>query len=180
MKISVMLLTAFLTSGAFASAFADEKYFFDTEEGKKWQADWERHWEKNRRAEVERMVRESFTKARPLPSCYKDFYDKASGVIGDNAKNYVWMQKKGDVDCHHFSVRTEEACQYLSDLEGLGRSSPRNAITCNHYKEISKVVSEYADVIYTPDFTPALEKEYWAKVNYIDNKFSKAMGEVED
>lgn len=155
------------------------------------EADMDKQWlEEKRKAEARRdtlpppLQKEA---GQTYETCASRVYEKASEIIGDNAKNYIIVTVEGDDldNCNvTFDVKTfGEACEYLSELSAIAKPHFTTAEYCRFLAEEMEVLKDYRGIVATPAFTQSVQFERDARLMPIykkhDENVSKLLGKWE-
>lgn len=197
MKKTILVFTLLLSANAFAAAvkncssgncsvselkaYADD--FRSTrshsnqsdEEYWAWQNEmWKRERIESEARRDENMKKYGETRKEPgqtYETCVSKTYEKATEIIGDNAKYYISLSSDGGVldNCEMvFDVTTHgEACEYFSELSAIAKPHFTTAEYCRFLAEKLEVLKDYRDRNSGPAFTQSVQRERDARLKPI-------------
>lgn len=183
MKIHAILITLLLSVAFNAFAYDCSEQLWSAEicaEKRERHERWYKNYvESGQEAEMMRRVRERFTRDIDYDKkCSSEFHAKANLFLYGKSVNLVHvMQDQKSKECI-YKISQPEACMFTSELDALGTSHKTNAEYCRFTAELHKLVQEYIDVIYTPEFIH-FEKEYREKSKAIYRKHNEIMRGLE-
>jgi hypothetical protein len=196
MKKMIMLLTLLSPAGAFAfenpcangctmeqiEAFnkanykTTEQILREAEETERLMYDeWlKEHNEAQARADA--LPKYKYVEKSPYWTCVAGTYEKATAILGDDAYNHISISTGRTVDECEFSIKwfypDGKGCDNLAALSGIATlaSGVYGEEECQYEKEKWEATKDFADLIYTPNWTPAVDKEYRSIVKPIIEK----------
>lgn len=136
------------------------------------ESDMDRRWlEEKRKAEARRDALPPPLQKEPgqtYETCASRVYEKASEIIGDNAKNYIIVTVEGDdlYNCNvSFDVKTfGDGCEYFGELSGIAKPHFTTAEYCRFLAEEMEVLKDYRDRNSGPAFTQSVQLERDARL----------------
>lgn len=116
-------------------------------------------------------------------TCVQEVYEKATGILGDDAKKHIDVSIIEKGKCG-FSVKQfgdlGRGCDNLAALSGIAKMGFYQEEQCRYEAESWKVYSQYKDIIYTPAWTNALDREYEKKLEPIREKHFENVFKLQD
>ncbi|EOA5670035.1 hypothetical protein ACEPU1_31005 [Pseudomonas aeruginosa] len=109
-------------------------------------------------------------------TCVDSTYEIASAILGDDAREHITVSTGETIDKCVFDVKQfypdGKGCDNLAALSGIAKlaSGVYGEERCRFEKEQWEATKDFADLIYTPAWTPAVDKEYRAKLDPVYDK----------
>ncbi|NWC42580.1 hypothetical protein [Pseudomonas tolaasii] len=129
------------------------------------------HQEAQARADA--VPKDVYTPKGPVITCVQEVYEKATGILGDDATNHIDVSIISPGKCS-FEVKEfgdfGRGCDNLAALSSIAKMGFYQEEQCRYEAESWKVYLQYKDVIYTPEWTNELNREYYEKLNPIQEK----------
>ncbi|UZS72944.1 hypothetical protein OQB66_00960 [Pseudomonas syringae] len=140
----------------------------------------EEHREAQARADALPVIKKEA--GQTYETCASRVYEKASEIIGDNAKNYIIVTVEGD-DLDNCNVTIDvktfgEACEYLSELSAIAKPHFTTAEYCRFLAEEMEVLKDYRDIVATPAFTQSVQLERDARLMPIYKKHDENVSKL--
>ncbi|WP_454864027.1 hypothetical protein [Pseudomonas hormoni] len=114
---------------------------------------------------------------KPIPetdNCVTRFYEKASSIIGDNAKEYIDVEEIKSGKCiFGFKLMAEEMCEYFDSFSSMATPDWSEAEWCRYRSELREVYIQYSGLVGTSAFTDAVQAERKAKLKPVEDKHHK-------
>lgn len=146
-------------------------------EADEWEAEHYRQWVEDHREAQARADALPKYQYKPIPetdNCVTRFYEKASNIIGDNAKEYIDVEEiEGGKCLFGFKLMAEEMCEYFDSFSSMATPGWSEAEWCRYRSELREVHIQYRDVVGTPALTDAVKAERKAKLKPIEDKHHK-------
>ena len=119
----------------------------------------------------------------PVITCVQEVYEKATGILGDDATNHIDVSIISPGKCS-FEVKEfgdfGRGCDNLAALSSIAKMGFYQEEQCRYEAESWKVYSQYKDVIYTPEWTNALSREYHKKLQPVKQKHIDNVAKLQD
>lgn len=203
MKNTILLLTLLFSVNAFAvNDFCEDgctmeeiearnKARYKTHEqiireNKDWEAEHFRKLvEENREAQAryDALPKYVHTPKGPVITCVQEVYEKATGILGDDATNHIDVSIISPGECS-FEVKEfgdfGRGCDNLAALSSIAKMGFYQEEQCRYEAESWKVYLQYKDVIYTPEWTNALNREYYNKLKPIKQRHIDNVAKLQD
>lgn len=149
------------------------------------EAEDEREWvldHQRRQAKADALSRNRVNVIEPMKiNCVGSTYDKASTILGDDARKHIEVTPLTLNECA-FSVKdySDEGrgCNNLASLAGIAEQGFYQEEQCRFAKESWKVYEQYKDVIYTPEWTSDLSREYQEKLKPINKRHEENVSKL--
>ena len=202
MKNTILLLTLLFSVNAFAGSLcqdgctieqieANNKANYKTpeqlmREADEWEAEHlrkfiEEHREAQARADA--VPKDVYTPKGPVITCVQEVYEKATGILGDDATNHIDVSIISPGKCS-FEVKEfgdfGRGCDNLAALSSIAKMGFYQEEQCRYEAESWKVYLQYKDVIYTPEWTNALSREYHKKLQPVKQKHRDNVAKLQD
>ena len=141
------------------------------QEADAWEAESYRKWvqeHEEAQARADALPKAVYVPIKQVRTCVQDVLEQATGILGDDAENHidVWVITPGKCG---FAVKTfgdlGRACDNLAALSGIAKMGFYQEEQCRFEAEKSEVYSQFKDVIYTPEYTPAIQRDHHEKMN---------------
>ena len=119
----------------------------------------------------------------PVITCVQEVYEKATGILGDDATKHIDVSIISPGKCS-FEVKEfgdfGRGCDNLAALSSIAKMGFYQEEQCRYEAESWKVYLQYKDVIYTPEWTNELNREYYEKLNPIQEKHFENVFKLQD
>lgn len=139
------------------------------------------HQEAQARADA--VPKDVYTPKGPVITCVQEVYEKATGILGDDATNHIDVSIISPGKCS-FEVKEfgdfGRGCDNLAALSSIAKMGFYQEEQCRYEAESWKVYLQYKDVIYTPEWTNALSREYHKKLEPIKQKHRDNVAKLQD
>lgn len=139
------------------------------------------HQEAQARADA--VPKDVYTPKGPVITCVQEVYEKATGILGDDATNHIDVSIISPGKCS-FEVKEfgdfGRGCDNLVALSSIAKMGFYQEEQCRYEAESWKVYLQYKDVIYTPEWTNALSREYHKKLEPIKQKHRDNVAKLQD
>lgn len=148
-------------------------------EAEAWEAAEHAKWVKEHdeaQARAEALPKYQYQPGSTMDNCVADFYEKATSIIGDTAKNYVNVREIEDGKCS-FQIKemAYEMCEHFNAFSSMATPEWSAAEWCRYRLEAVAVTTEYRDIFGTPAFTDAVKQELQAKLKPIEDKHNEVI-----
>lgn len=141
----------------------------------------EEHREAQARADA--VPKYVHTPKGPVITCVQEVYEKAAGILGDDATNHIDVSIISPGKCS-FEVKEfgdfGRGCDNLAALSSIAKMGFYQEEQCRYEAESWKLYLQYKDVIYTPAWTNELNREYYEKLNPIQEKHFENVFKLQD
>lgn len=173
MKISAMLLTALLSSGAFDVAYADTC--------------------KDVRQQSENVTRKAGTYEKMkdyidknYQSClcrlenYNEFKDEVESITGsENSATIIGSNVEiVGAECL-VVVRDEEGCESINAIAGLGQLEHYQREDCRVFLKNLEISRDYEDIVFTNDFTDSVSREMYSRLKASNDEHAQKRLELD-
>lgn len=155
-------------------------------EGKEWEAEDYRKWvieHDEAQARADAVPKYVHTPKGPVITCVQEVYEKATGILGDDATNLIDVSIISPGKCS-FEVKEfgdfGRGCDNLAALSSIAKMGFYQEEQCRYKAESWKVYLQYKDVIYTPEWTNALNREYYNKLKPIKQRHIDNVAKLQD
>lgn len=141
--------------------------------------------EENREAQAryDALPKYVHTPKGPVITCVQEVYEKATGILGDDATNHIDVSIISPGKCS-FEVKEfgdfGRGCDNLAALSSIAKMGFYQEEQCRYEAESWKVYLQYKDVIYTPEWTNALNREYYNKLKPIKQRHIDNVAKLHD
>ncbi|WP_157811473.1 hypothetical protein [Pseudomonas qingdaonensis] len=147
------------------------------QEADAWEAEHYKWWVEYHReaqARADALPKYQYKPGGQKDNCVTRFYEEASGIIGDYAKNYISVREIDGGKCE-FDIKfmAEEMCEYFDSFASLATPHWSTAEWCRYRLESVAVTDRYRDIIYTPAFTDDVKQRLKAELKPIEDKHEK-------
>ena len=119
----------------------------------------------------------------PVITCVQEVYEKATEILGDDATNHIDVSIISPGKCS-FEVKEfgdfGRGCDNLAALSSIAKMGFYQEEQCRYEAESWKVYLQYKDVIYTPEWTNELNREYYKKLEPIKQKHRDNVAKLHD
>lgn len=147
------------------------------QEADAWEAENNRKWIEEHRAaqaKADALPKYQYKPGGQKDNCVTRFYEEASSIIGDNAKNYINVREiKGGKCEFEINDMAYDLCEYFDSFSSLATPHWAAAEWCRYRLEEVAVTTEYRDIIYTPAFTDDVKQQLNARLKPIQDKHDK-------
>ena len=155
-------------------------------EGKEWEAEDYRKWvieHDEAQARADAAPKYVHTPKGPVITCVQEVYEKATGILGDDATKHIDVSIISPGKCS-FEVKEfgdfGRGCDNLAALSSIAKMGFYQGEQCRYEAESWKVYLQYKDVIYTPEWTNALNREYYNKLKPIKQRHIDNVAKLQD
>lgn len=157
------------------------------QEADDWEAEHYKWWVEYHReaqARADALPKYQYKPGQTYETCASRVYEKASEIIGDNAKNYISVTSKGDDldNCDvTFDVKTfGDGCEYIGELSAIAKPHFTTAEYCRFLAEEMEVLKDYQDIVATPAFTQSVQLERNARLKPIYKRHDENVSKLLD
>jgi len=134
-------------------------------------------------ARADAVPKDVYTPKGPVITCVQEVYEKATGILGDDATKHIDVSIISPGKCS-FEVKEfgdfGRGCDNLAALSSIAKMGFYQEEQCRYEAESWKVYSQYKDVIYTPEWTNALSREYHKKLQPVKQKHIDNVAKLQD
>lgn len=119
-------------------------------------------------------------------TCVAGAYEKASAILGDDAREHISVSTGETIDKCVFTVKQfypdGKACDNLVALSGIAKFTPGvyGEEECRFEKEKWEATKGFADVMYTPAWTTAMDKKYRAALKPVIEKHADRVRKLQE
>lgn len=147
------------------------------QEADQWEAEhyeWWVEYHREAQARADALTKYQYKPGGQKDNCVTRFYEEASSIIGDNAKQYINVREIEGGKCE-FEIKdmAYELCEYFDSFSSLASPHWAAAEWCRYRLEGVAVTTEYRDIIYTPAFTDDVKQQLNARLKPIEDKHHK-------
>ncbi|MCE0930373.1 hypothetical protein [Pseudomonas monteilii] len=127
-------------------------------------------------ARADALPKAKYVAKPPYWTCVAGTYEKATAILGDDAREHISVSIGETIDKCVFTVKQfypdGKACDNLAALSGIAKFTPGvyGEEECRFEKEKWEATKGFADVIYTPAWTTAMDKKYRAALKPVTEK----------
>lgn len=124
-------------------------------------------------ARADALPKYKYVKKPDTWTCVAGTYEKATAILGDDARNHISVY--GFENCE-FTIKQfypdGRGCDNIAALSGIAKFTPGvyGVEECRFEKEKWEATKGFADVMYTPAWTTAMDKKYRAALKPITEK----------
>ncbi|MFG9450947.1 hypothetical protein [Pseudomonas aeruginosa] len=137
-------------------------------------------------ARADALPKAKYVKKPPFWTCVAGTYEKATAILGDDARNHISVATGETIDKCVFTIKQfypdGKGCDNIAALSGIAKlaSGAYGEEECRFEKEKWEATKNFADLMYTPDWTPAVDKEYRAAIKPVTEKHADRVGKLQE
>ena len=147
------------------------------QEADAWEAEHYKWWVEYHReaqARADALPKYQYKPGGQKDNCVTRFYEKASSMIGDNAKNYISVREIEGGKCEFdIKLMAEEMCEYFDSFSSMATPHWAAAEWCRYRIEQLEVTTRYRVYFGTPDFTDEVKQRLGAELKPVEDKHEK-------